>query len=270
MIISVSRRTDILSFYPDWFKECLKRGFVNISNPFNPNQRRVVSLRKDDVTAFVFWTRNALPSIEILKNIEKLKIPFYIMVTFTNYPKALEKNSIDFEKALQNFQLLSSLFSRKRIIWRYDPIIFSNLTNLDFHKDNFNLLVESLYKFVYRIIISFYDSYPHTAKRLKGIDGFNLMDGFNNEGTTLLNFMRETATSNLIQIQSCCEKSIFEGCMIRNGPCIDIDLLKRVWGLNIKYEKDKGQRKECLCHRSVDIGSYNTCKRGCLYCYAVR
>ena len=34
--------------------------------------------------------------------------------------------------------------------------------------------------------------------------------------------------------------------------------------------KTKGNRPGCLCAESRDIGAYDSCPHGCVYCYAVR
>ena len=36
----------------------------------------------------------------------------------------------------------------------------------------------------------------------------------------------------------------------------------------MQTQKDKNQREECGCVEGVEIGTYNTCKNGCKYCYA--
>ena len=58
MIVSVSRRTDIPAFYTEWFLNRVKDGYVDVINPFNSKQANRISLKKDDVDCFVFWTKN--------------------------------------------------------------------------------------------------------------------------------------------------------------------------------------------------------------------
>ncbi|HEX3030199.1 MAG TPA: DUF1848 family protein, partial [Clostridia bacterium] len=55
---------------------------------------------------------------------------------------------------------------------------------------------------------------------------------------------------------------------IGHARCIDPDLIEAISGTRISARKDRNQRKACGCAASVDIGVYDTCPHGCLYCYA--
>jgi hypothetical protein len=270
MIISVSRRSDILSFYGEWFEKSLNKGFVEVSNPFNPKQKRVVSLKREDVDGFVFWTRNALPSLHLLEEIENRRYPYYVMITFTNYPKVIENNVPDFDLALKNFELLSKLLTPERVVWRYDPIFISNLTDIEFHKKNFLNIATVLSPFTKRVIVSLFDRYNCVLKRLQKVDEIKEREIERDSILSLLDYFCEVSKKHSFEIQSCCEEIFFKESKIKSGSCIDIHLFNKLFSLNLQYRKDKYQRKKCLCHQSVDIGKYNTCKGKCIYCYAVK
>ncbi|MCR5331409.1 MAG: DUF1848 domain-containing protein [Lachnospiraceae bacterium] len=46
------------------------------------------------------------------------------------------------------------------------------------------------------------------------------------------------------------------------------DMIENLIGYKLKVGKDKVQRAECGCFESMEIGTYNTCRNGCKYCYA--
>jgi hypothetical protein len=74
-IISASRRTDIPAFYGRWFMGRLQEGFAGVVNPFG-GQRFVVSLKPEDVAAFVFWSKDFTPFVDNLKTSCKWAIAF--------------------------------------------------------------------------------------------------------------------------------------------------------------------------------------------------
>lgn len=80
--------------------------------------------------------------------------------------------------------------------------------------------------------------------------------------------LSKIAADNNIKIGSCAEKIDLDECGIIHNCCIDRELIEKIIGCKLNVGKDKNQRKECGCVESVEIGTYNTCKNGCAYCYA--
>jgi hypothetical protein len=185
---------------------------------------------------------------------------------------------------------LAGKTSPDRVIWRYDPVFLSNLTDYGFHRANFANLAANLNGAVKRVIVSVYDEYRAAERRLaklekrsSGSNGLIRMAHYG-EGPPgekpLLPAVRELlaelagiARKEGMEIQSCAEEDL-SGCGIKNGACIDAEYILRLFGDKIPglrdLRKDTSQRPHCLCAQSVDIGAYGPCPAGCVYCYGAR
>jgi len=266
MIISASRRCDIPAFAGDWFMERLRSGEVDVASPFRPGAARKVSLRRADVDAFVFWSRDVRPFLRHLPEIEGGGYPYYFLITLTGYPRLLEPAVPAVEDAAACFRELARRIGRRRVIWRYDPVIFTAELDSRFHAENFARLAGQLAPFASRVIVSFFDPYAKALRRLRkaGVDA--AAAGSPQEQLELLERFAAIAARAGLEIQSCAEAALTAG--ISPGKCVDEKLLNETFGLKLAYRKDPSQRRLCLCQQSVDIGSYGTCRHGCLYCYA--
>ena len=71
-----------------------------------------------------------------------------------------------------------------------------------------------------------------------------------------------------MELRACCESVnlLMDG--VKPAACIDKNIIEKICGHTIIEKKDKNQRLGCGCTQSVDIGVYNTCRHGCVYCYA--
>jgi len=279
MIISASRRCDIPRFRFDWFMQRLEAGYVDVSNPFNAAQIRRVSLKPEDVEFLVFWTRDP----RFLLDAQLDEYPFYTMITLTGYPKILEPDVPPTGEIIQAMKALSQKLGRKRVIWRYDPIFFSSLTDTAFHCRNFAELAAGLNGFVDRVIISIYDEYAGAKRRLSVIEKEQQVEVFPHAARdgrlppdlkTLVAELSRIASEAGMEMRSCAEADDLSGLGVKPGACIDGDLINELLGgkdsLSQINSKDKNQRPNCRCVSSVDIGCYGSCPAGCVYCYAQR
>jgi hypothetical protein len=164
MVVSVSRRCDIPRFQFQWFMERLKAGFAEAVNPYNSRQVKHVSLLPEDAV-LIFWTRNPRNILTNEDELTKRDFRFYVMVTITAYPPALEPSMVRVSKVLRAVKELAQKIGPDRVIWRYDPIVLNSIT--DFHRENFRALAQSLAGSVKRVIISLYDEYKGARRRLE-------------------------------------------------------------------------------------------------------
>lgn len=270
MIISASRRTDIPAFYSQWFINRVREGFLLTRNPFNANQVRRVSLNPSDVDVIVFWTRNPSKLMTHIPELNSSGYKFYFQYTITGYPRSIEAAVPRPHIAIDIFTQLSELIGHDKVVWRYDPILVSNLVDINEHKRLFKKIAGLLAGKTNRVVISFSDFYKKTERNLNSVGGLVYSD-ITKDMDALLDlskYMADIAYENGMEIKSCAEHVDTSSIGITHGKCIDEALIKDVFGISLSEKKDKGQREECGCIKSIDIGMYNTCLHECSYCYA--
>lgn len=262
MIISASRRTEIPAFFSDWMLNRLKAGFCMVRNPYN---RKVseIPLTKDNIDCIVFWTKNPEP---MLPRLTELEVPYFFHYTITGYGRELEPTVPSFRKSILMFKDLHNK-GNGHVIWRYDPIIFAGKYTVDWHLKTFEAIAGELCGYTDRCVISFFDMYPHLRDNMSGFAFHTVND------VELIQFCEKLvkiAAGYGMTVSSCAEEVDLDACGIRHNRCIDPDYITSITGIPLNIGKDKGQRAECGCAGSVDIGKYNTCRHNCRYCYARR
>ena len=258
MIISASRRTDIPAFYSDWLVNRLSAGHCLVRNPFHPAQIKRVSLLPEDVDGIVLWTKNAAPLLPKIAALDGFS--YYFQYSITPYHTDIETGLPDKKQAvIPAFLELASVIGPKRMIWRYDPIIITPRYDYDYHVRAFTKLCGLLAGSCEKCVISFAIAYKSVAKNLAKIGHVELDV---EEKLRLAQALLHIAKEHGITLCACCELPGLYKLGVRPVSCVDANL----FGVNAP--RDKNQREGCNCAVSVDIGAYNSCMNGCLYCYA--
>ncbi len=285
IIISASRSTDIPAFFAKWFIERLRRGYVRWVNPFN-HVSEYVSFAETRV--IVFWSKNPKPLMPYLPEIDARGINYYFQFTLNDYTaEGLEPNVPPLSQRVETFQALSEKLGKKRVIWRFDPLILTDTLTVERLSDRIAEVAAMIRGYTERLVISFAD-----IKVYKKVQ--------NNLAREHINYREFTpelmvAVAERLQalnrewglkIATCAEGVDLEPYGIEHNRCVDDRLMIELFPQDRKlmdflgvesdlfaapsrpYLKDKGQRKACGCIVSKDIGMYDTCHHLCAYCYA--
>jgi DNA repair photolyase len=261
----------------DWVVERIKEGYVGVTNPFNRKQLNRVSLNPKDVKCIVWWSKDFSKWIITYNKYRDIFDSFksHVFQFTINTPTKLERNvDASLEERFRQLEWLVNEFGKNSVNFRYDPIIF-------FHTIGSNEIQNNLGKFKFIIervatsgieemIFSFATIYSKVKNRMKA-RGFIPIDPPLKKKKEILYRLLELCNEVNIKMKACCQPDLLEVENIEQAHCIDANRIERLINEKILKQKDTGQRKDCGCFKSKDIGGYTgifRCKHNCDYCYA--
>jgi len=282
VIISASRSTDIPAFFANQFLEQFKTGYTVWKNPFNQKLQYISFIKTRLV---VFWSKFPQNIFETIDYFDATGINYYFQFTLNNYDdQRFEPNLPSLEKRIDLFIKLSKRIGKEKIIWRFDPLILTQELSPQKLIEKIEQVAEKIYLFTNKLVFSFIDinAYKKIATSPKIIAAncreFSIFEA--NEFAQLL--IEKNRNWNL-QLATCAEEFDLSKYGIEHNKCIDDQLIIKLFKDDIELMqftekisqtkrglKDLGQRGPCNCIVSKDIGAYNTCNFGCIYCYANR
>lgn len=274
-IISASRRTDLVAFFPEWLASVIKMEEAKVFGP--SGHTYTVDLDPQNVHTVVLWSKNFA---NLIANSYGLRDEFwkydqiYLHFTITGLGGSfIEKGAPSMKVALSQLDdLIEIVGEPRRVSVRFDPIIYwregnKERTNLQY----FEIVAPILQRKGIRDVRFSFTQWYNKAKRRASIEDFIFVDPPFERKLKDARYLNQIAENYGIDLYLCSQESLSEASGIPASSCIDGTLLK---GLHPDHaaastKKDGTQRRECLCTESVDIGSYTqSCPHSCLYCYA--
>ncbi|MBM4333266.1 MAG: DUF1848 domain-containing protein [Deltaproteobacteria bacterium] len=252
LVISASRRTDLVGCYPDVLVERLRE--------YPPEGAHSV----------VLWTKNPRNIIR-KKNLQDVLANYrqvFIHLTITGMGGGEFEPMIPPWKGVVEMiePLIYLVGDPRRISWRFDPILIVEGNGKAYSNfDLFPMLAEEITRYgIESCRVSWVSPYKKVLTRLAK-KGWRLANQSLSERITQADQLAEVAREYGMNLHFCSMERL------PISRCIDGELLSAIHpdGLGCSKEKAIGQRELCGCTKSVDIGWYSLkCKHGCLYCYA--
>ncbi|MFX0138496.1 MAG: DUF1848 family protein, partial [Candidatus Hodarchaeota archaeon] len=225
----------------------------------------------------VWWSKNFAKWIECYKqNLDLFKLfnGHYFQFTI-NTPSELERNiAISLENRFKQLEWLIKEFGSLGVEFRFDPIIFYKKHGLNKVRSNLNkfeYIIENVSSLgLNEMIFSFATIYPKVKNRMNA-RGYIPIDPPIRKKKEILAKLIEICSKNNIKMKACCQPDLLKIDGIEQAHCIDANKIEKIVGEPIPKIRDTGQRKDCGCYKSKDIGAYTgifRCKHNCDYCYA--
>jgi DNA repair photolyase len=261
MIINTGCRTDIPAYFSEWFFNRIKEGYVYVRNPYYQGQVTKYKLTPEVVDCLAFCTKNPAPMLPRIHELDAFRQFWF--VTITPYGREIEPHVPTKENVIEDFKKLSDITGIEKMGWRYDPIFITSKYTLEKHIEDFEKMASELTGYTHNCVISFIDLYEKTKRN------FPEVKEVTREERAIIGkeFVRIGKKYN-IMIKTCVEGQELSNYGVDCSGCMTKPVIEKAIGHTLKVPQKKSTRDGCNCLLGNDIGMYNTCGHGCVYCYA--
>lgn len=308
VILSASRATDVPAFYSDWFFNSMERGYCRWQNPFNgaesyvsfddvrfivfwsKNPEPLISylprLKERGINCYIQFTLNdyereglepGVPPVrQRIDTFRQLVDILGIGSVVWRFDPMILTDKIGINDLLRKVEGIGN-----QLKGYTEKLVFSFADIATYRKVSDNLSTHGVN----------YREWSEWEMRdfARQLSEMNRRNGWD------------------FQLATCAEKVNLEECGILHNRCVDDELIARIawrdevlmkhlgievhksapdlfgetglpdgaiplasdrYAIRTRQNRDSGQRKLCGCIAAKDIGQYNTCPHGCLYCYA--
>lgn len=262
LLFNISGRTDVVNYYSTWLLNRLEEGYVYSRNPYNKRQVTRYDLNNETIDSLVFCSKNYKPLLDNIDSISN-KYPIICYYTITTYGKDVEPKVPSITESIDILKELSEIIGKNRIVWRFDPILFTDDYTLDSHIEAYEYIAQSISSNISFSIFSFVDMYKKLERNMPEIK-----DVSKKQKLELIKQVGIISNEYDLPIHSCLINENLRDYGVINSGCVTTDILEKANDIKFKNMKHQGMRKGCHCIRWNDFGMYNTCINGCKYCYA--
>lgn len=263
-IINVWWRTDIVNYFTPWLLKRLEEWFCYSRNPLFPSNVYKIDLHPEKVDCLMFCSKNYKPILPYIGEINK-KYRILCHYTITAYWKDVEPNVPNIDESIETLIKLSEIVWKEKIIWRYDPLLFTKNYDADKLIKTYEYIASKVHNHIQRALFSFVEMYKKLDVNMPEIIPFTQEDK-----NQLAKWIWEISKKYNIYIQTCWTFDSYEEYWVHKSWCTTKEVLEQANNVTYKNIKASGMRKGCRCIPSHDIWAYDTCLNWCRYCYATK
>jgi len=190
---------------------------VLVRNPFYPDTVIRCQLDPAVVDCVVFCSKNYAPILPRLHEITE-RFNTYFFYTITAYGRDIEPRVPDIEASVETLYALEEQVGKKRIAWRYDPVLLTDAYTAQRHKETFSFLCSKLAGHVDCCIFSFVERYQKLRHNMPELIPFT-----RESEEEMAKSLGEIARSYGIRLECCVAKSDWSAYGIAQSGCITLE-----------------------------------------------